>query len=841
MTQLEERLDEIARSPVLLVASDYDGTIAPIVSDPSAAEADREALVALRVLTEMPQTHVAIISGRALQDLAQRTKEAENVHLVGSHGSEFEAGFPAPLPEESQALLLRLKTALSSVASATPGLLLEEKPASFALHYRNAGEAAGAAAVDAVLRGPAAWPGVQLRPGKMVIELGVVHTNKGLALEKLRQRLGATAVIYLGDDLTDEDAFATLKGPDVGIKVGPGETRARDRAGDRVIVARMLARLAERRAEWLAGSEATPIQEHALLSDQRTVALVDPCGRVVWMCLPRIDSAAVFAELLGGPRAGYFEIRPPEEVRPVEQAYVGDTFLLRTRWRSLTVTDYLDCSGARAFQRAGRTDFIRVIEGRGRVRIAFAPRLDFGRMETRLRVSDLGVEVEGSIDPLVLRAPSLKWEIVSDGQNQTAVCEVEVGDQPIVLEMRFGTASLSPEGLPEPERRRRVEHFWSAWSATLSIPKVASGLVRRSALVLKALCYGPTGAFAAAATSSLPEHAGGVRNWDYRFCWPRDAALSAAALLRLGASGPAIRFLDWVLGILDQSPPASLLAPVYTMTGGHLGAEAEIAELCGYRGSRPVRIGNAAAQQVQLDVFGPIADLVALLASHGAALSSEHWRLVASMVNAVEKRWEEPDHGIWEVRRPRQHHVHSKIMCWQTVDRALAVAAYMGRSRPDWVELRNRIAENIFTHAWQAQYGSLCATYDACEADAAALTAGLSGLLAAGDPRLASTVEFVERQLRVGPTVYRYRYDDGLPGIEGGFHLCTCWLIEAYAMVGRRDAAAELFERFVSLAGPTGLFSEQFDPEAGQALGNFPQAFSHLGLVNAALRLSDGG
>ncbi|MFH0980720.1 MAG: trehalose-phosphatase, partial [Planctomycetota bacterium] len=239
MSELPSRLDELARSPVLLVASDYDGTIAPLVSHPAAAEADRETIVALKALARMPQTHVALISGRALSDLASRTREVDEVHLVGSHGSEFEAGFATPLSAEARSLLERLRNELASGAASSPGFLVEEKPASLALHYRNADERIARAAVDAILRGPATWPGVHVRHGKKVIELSVVETNKGTALRRIRRRLGATAVLFLGDDVTDEDAFDTLLGPDVGVKVGPGESRARFRAANTIEVARI--------------------------------------------------------------------------------------------------------------------------------------------------------------------------------------------------------------------------------------------------------------------------------------------------------------------------------------------------------------------------------------------------------------------------------------------------------------------------------------------------------------------------------------------------------------------------------------------------------------------------
>lgn len=835
---LAARIAELARTPVLLVASDFDGTIAPIVPDPAAAEADRESLVALKALAAMPHTHVAVISGRSLSDLARRTREVDEAHRVGSHGSEFEAGFITPLSPDALALRQRLIEELRALTALDPGLSLEEKPASVAFHYRNASDAAARHAVDAVVRGPAAWPGVHVRQGKCVVELSVVPTDKGAALRRVRQRVGATAVLFLGDDTTDEDAFATIGGPDVSVKVGPGDSRARHRVADTVDVARVLALLAERRAEWLAGADATPIENHSLLSDQRTVALVDPRGRIVWMCVPRLDSSAVFSELLGGPTAGRFEITPLSDEGTPRQRYLGDTFLLETAWPSMRVVDYLDCGGGRAFQRAGRSDLVRAVDGSGAARVVFAPRVDFGRIDTRLAVSDAGIVVEGSVDSLVLRAPGLPWRIVEEGRHQSAVAEWDLSRGPIVFELRYGTASLDPGPLAEPQRREQSARFWTGWASSLQLPAVARPHVLRSALVLKALTYGPTGAIVAAGTTSLPEHVGGVRNWDYRYCWPRDAAMAAASLLRLGASGPGIKLLDWVLAILDDCEPGALLCPLYTVTGGHIGSEGEVGELSGYRGSRPVRVGNAAAHQVQLDVFGPIAELLAMLADRGAALSAEHWRLVETMVSTVERRWREPDHGIWEVRRPRQHHVHSRVMCWQTIDRAIKVARYLGRNRADWALLREQIADEVLVHGWNERAGAFGATYENADPDASALCVGLSGMLAADDPRFLATVEYVEKHLRSGDTVYRYRYDDGLPGEEGGFTLCTSWLIEAYALVGRRHEAEELFASYLAQVGPTGLMAEEFDPVERRALGNVPQAYSHVGLINAAVRLA---
>ncbi len=836
---LEARMAHLARAPQLLVACDYDGTVAPLVDDPMAAHPYRETVVAMRALALLPQTHVAVISGRSLRDLATLSRMPAEIHLVGSHGTEFDIGFGAGLSPETTAVRARVETALRAIALRTEGAVVEPKPAAVAFHYRTVAPAAADAALAEIEAGPGALDGVHVRHLNHVVELALIPTDKGKALEAIRHQVGASTVLYLGDDVTDEDAFATLTGPDVGVKVGDAPTMAEFRVGGTVAVGRLLAQLNEQRSSWLAGAGVTDIDEHSMLSDLRTAAIVTPDAGIVWWCVPRIDSAAVFAELVGGPGAGAFRVGPADGGAPSLQRYLGDTMVLETTWPRMTTTDYLDCSGGRPGRLAGRSDLIRVLEGDADAVVEFAPRLDFGRFPTRLGRRDDGIEVEGASDLMVLRAPGIDWEIVEDGPHQTARARVDLRDGPRVLELRCGTANLRAEAADEPARRQATDRFWTDWADRLRRPEVQGPIVRRSALVLKALCHAPTGAILAAPTTSLPEHLGGVRNWDYRYCWLRDAALSAAALVRLGSDEEAMAYLDWVLRILEQRDDPERLHPLYLVTGRHLPPEAEIAELAGYAGSRPVRVGNAAERQVQLDVFGPIVDLVRLLVDAGAPLSSQHWRLVEAMVRAVERRWHEPDNGIWEIRKAPRHHVHSKVMCWVTVDRAIAVAEHFtDPDQHEWRALRERIAADVLEHGWKHDVGAFTAAYDGTDLDASVLAVGLSGLVEADDPRFVATVEAVERDLRVGPTVYRYHHDDGLPGTEGGFHLMTSWLIDALHLVGRTADAHELFERLVELAGPTGLLPEEYDPEHGRSLGNHPQAYSHLGVINNALTLS---
>jgi trehalose 6-phosphate phosphatase len=836
----------LARTPVLLVACDFDGTLAHLAPRPDEARIEQAALDALRALIALPHTHVAIVSGRGLEQLRTMVAGVTGARLVGSHGAEFDGDRAAPLTDDETTLRGRLLSSIRRHTAPHPGLFAEEKPLGAALHFRLADDATAATALDAIRCDLAGDPeagrlGMIERNGHRLVEWSVRAATKADAVANLTRRLGITATAFIGDDITDEDAFRALGADDLGLRVGDGATAARHRVADPAAVSNWLVRLCEARASFLREGHAVAIERHTLLSDQRTVALLTPDARVTWMCLPRIDSPALFAELLGGPMAGRFAIAPLGEAASSapEQRWLGASFACETRWSTLRITDFLDASSGRAFMRAGRTDLVRIIEGTGDIEIDFAPRIDFGRQPTRLRVVPDGLAIDGTLDPITLRAPGVTWTIVAEGLHERARAVVSLGPDPLVLELRYGLQSTREIAATPASRLTQTRRFWELWAESLRLPSLHRDLVLRSALVLKALCHGPTGSVAAAATTSLPEWIGGVRNWDYRFCWLRDGAMSAIAVARLGSKGMGARFLDWMLGILDTEGTPERFRPVYSVTGGQLGAEAELSDLVGYRGSRPVRVGNAAAQQLQLDVYGPILELLATLAADGFALSAEHWRLTEAIVRAVGLRWTEPDHGIWEVRGPLRHHVHSKVMCWLAVDRGIAIAdAFASAPPPDWLRLRDTIAAEIHARGWNESAGSYTAAYDESTVDAASLSVGLAGLLPGDHPRVRSTIEAVERSLRSGSTVYRYRFDDGLPGDEGGFQLCTAWLIESLANAGEVERAGELLEQYVASFGPTGLAAEEVDPATGESLGNFPQAYTHIGLIHAVLAYS---
>jgi trehalose-phosphatase len=824
----------VARVPNLLVACDYDGTLAPIVADPAKATPSPESVAAIRALSSLPQTTVGVISGRALRDLAALSRLPAEVRLVGSHGSEFDVGFIDELPPERQRRRAELHAAIAAIVRDQPGVRLEAKPASIAVHTRAAPRDVAKMVFDAVRSGAALWPDIEVTTGKEVIELSVVPTDKGLAVDALRIQVSASAVVYLGDDFTDEKAFAHLHGPDLGIKLGAGDTQARYRVDGAEQATGVLELLLHTRRRWLFGEQAVPIERHSMLSNTHTVALVTPTARVTWLCTPKPDSGAVFADLLGDTAAGHFTVSSARGGLPLGQRYRSGTMTVETRWSGLTVTDWLD------HHRTGNS-LIRVLSGTSKAVVDFAPRPEFGQVHIRLQpIADAGLLVLGPAEPIVLYSPGVEWDISSDGHSDSARAVVDLGacGGSATLELRLGTNNMEPPRVEIGERQIAAETAWRDWSDALKLPSVARDHVKRSALTLRGLWHKPTGAFLAAGTSSLPEELGGARNWDYRYCWLRDASMTAKALVDLGSTEEAESLVRWTLRISDATDGhPERLRPLYTIDGTELGPEAVIDSLPGYAGSRPVRVGNAANGQVQLDVFGPVADLIATLADHRPPDEAD-FALMYAMVAAVQRRWHEPDHGIWEARRRPRHYVYSKVMCWMTVDRAIRLFERQRRAVPKtWRVLRDTIADNVLTRGWNEEIGAYTVAYGYEELDAAALWIGLAGLLSDDNPRFLATVLAVEAELREGPTVYRYRWDDGMPGVEGGFHLCTAWLIEAYLRTGRRADAEELFGQMLECAGPTGLLPEEYEPLTERGLGNHPQAYSHLGLIRCALEL----
>lgn len=591
----------------------------------------------------------------------------------------------------------------------------------------------------------------------------------------------------------------------------------------------LLEQLAESCHHWLQQSSEVPIDNHLFLSDLRTVALVDTTGSVSWMCTPRIDGVPLFGALVGGPAAGHFRI---SSAGTGEQSYVGNSLIGNTTFGSISIVDFLDCSSGRAYQRAGRSDLIRQISGTGTVKCEFAPKFDFGRIPTRISGVPGGLRVDCGQQLFILHGPELPWNIRREGIHDIAECELTLQDETVSLALLMGTASpIEPQFL---ELQKATASFWEKWHATLRLPTTATALVSRSALTLRGLCYGPTGAIAAAATTSLPETIGGIRNWDYRFAWPRDACLAARSLLRLGAVEPAMRLLDWHLSLVMDSDTGGFISPLYTVTGREVLGEAEVAAALGYRGSRPVRIGNLASGQLQLDTLGPIAELMLALAQRRANLTGEHVQLCEKLVELVATRWNDPDSGIWEIRDAQRHYLHSKLMCWYAVHCCTEVSRYLGIERPDWNQLAAVIRRQIELEGYDENLGSYIAAYDLAHPDAALLWIVLSGFHPPEHPRSIGTVRYILESLVSDGCVYRYHFNDALQGQEGEFIICRSWLIEALSMMGRASEARLLFDEMVSRIGPLGLLSEQWGGPQRCALGNYPQAYSHLALINAA-------
>lgn len=855
---LDEALRMLAATPVLLVALDFDGTLAPIVPRPEDATPTPRARRALNALARQPHTRVAIVSGRALADLEARLGAVEpEVLLVGGHGSEFEPERAGRLSPPLQALRARVRAVVDAAADGLEGVEAEHKDASSALHYRRAARADAAEALARLgrARGELAIPledglGLldpedeafverradgallpHLRRGKRVVELSVLRTHKGHALDRLRRELGATRVLFLGDDRTDEDAFRSLGAADLGVKVGPGATRATQRVADPAEAAELLVRLVSARRAALAASVTAPIDRLSFLSDGKTGALVAPSGEIPWLCPGRFDHPAVFASLLGGPTAGRFVLRPAEDASEGFPRYLDGGLVLETRWPGLRLRDWLDPHAR------GCTVLVRelVPEGPGPVRVALelAPRPDFARMDARIEREGDVLRVRAGATPFELVCPDAAGlEIRREGASDTARGLLEIRE-PTRLVLRCGFCEDRAVSGPE-----ETLAFWAEAAELPHLPRAYRDEVRLAARVLRGLVHRPSGALAAAATTSLPEVLGGERNWDYRYCWPRDAAYACDALVRLGSLGEAAAFLDWTRRVIEAGSALDL-HPVYGVGGELLHVEGELGHLMGYAASQPVRIGNAASEQLQVDVYGAILDLAWTFARHGGEIDEPLWTALRRLVRGVEVRWREPDAGIWEHRHRIRHHVHSKVMAWASVDRALRLARLLDRAPgPGWADLRDAIAAEVLERGWSEEAGAFSVAYGSPDLDAASLSVLLSGLLSPDDPRAVATVDAIQAGLRAGPTVYRYRFDDGLAGDEGGFHICTAWLVDALHRTGRPDEARALFEAMLGCAGPTGLLSEMVDPATGTALGNTPQAYSHTGVIWCALTLS---
>jgi GH15 family glucan-1,4-alpha-glucosidase len=580
---------------------------------------------------------------------------------------------------------------------------------------------------------------------------------------------------------------------------------------------------------------ALPIEDYALLSDTQTAALVGRDGSIDWLCLPRFDSAAVFAALLGDRWNGRWKLAPAGGVRRVERRYREDTLVLETDFHTedgaVRLIDSMPPRGE-------APDVVRIVkglEGRVEVHMELILRFDYGHIVPWVRrTGECLLAVAG---PDAVR---LDCGVPTEGRDLTTRASFAVGpgdEVPFVL-----TWYPSHHREPAPVHAgTAVEDTCRWWRDWMSGCELDDPLVRRSLLTLKGLTYAPTGGMVAAATTSLPEKLGGVRNWDYRFCWLRDATLTLGALLGGGFVEEAHAWRDWLLRAVAGDPQDTQI--MYGCAGERRLTEFEVDWLKGYEGSAPVRIGNAASAQFQLDVYGEVMDAMFQAREEGLEPEEHAWQLQRYLVGFLEDAWQRPDEGIWEVRGGRRQFVHSKVMAWVAFDRAVrTVESYGMRGDADrWRRVRDEIHREVCEKGWDAERNTFTQSYGSQALDAALLMIPRVGFLPPDDPRTLGTIEAVRRELVQDGFVLRYPTEgggDGLPPGEGAFLPCSFWLVDALAMTGRRDEARELYERLAGLANDIGLFSEEYDADTGRLIGNFPQAFTHIALVNTATTLS---
>ena len=583
------------------------------------------------------------------------------------------------------------------------------------------------------------------------------------------------------------------------------------------------------------------IEDYGLIGDLQTAALVSRHGCIDWLCVPRFDSGAIFAGLLGDAENGHWTIQPEGEFHSPGRQYRGDTLVLETALETadgaVRLIDFMP-------PRDADPAVVRIVEGvRGsvRMRMELALRFDYGAIVPWVR------NVEGTLvgiagpDAVTLRAPV---ELEGRDLRTYASFQVSEGDRiPFVLTW-FPSHKAVPEPVDAEDALSEAVAYWEEWAKRCTLAGKWRPGVIRSLLTLKALSFAPTGGIVAAPTTSLPEALGGVRNWDYRYCWLRDATLTLLAFLRAGYVDEAGAWRDWLLRAIAGDPDD--LQIMYGVAGERRLTELELPWLAGYEGSRPVRIGNGAGDQRQLDVYGEVVDALYQGRRRGLDPSYDSWALTRKLLEWLESGWREPDEGIWEVRGPRRHFTHSKVMAWVAFDRAVKTIQKFGREGPldRWRAARKEIRAEVLREGFTTERGSFVQFYGSDRLDASLLLIPLVGFLPADDPRVVGTVDAIQRELMREGFVERYHADeenvdvDGLPPGEGVFLPCSFWLAAVLAQQGRHDEAVELYERLLSLRNDLGLISEEYDPERKRLVGNFPQAFTHLALVETAFTLS---
>ncbi|WNO75359.1 glycoside hydrolase family 15 protein [Streptomyces sp. AM8-1-1] len=585
------------------------------------------------------------------------------------------------------------------------------------------------------------------------------------------------------------------------------------------------------------------IEDYALIGDLQTAALVGTDGSIDWLCLPRFDSAACFAAILGDKDNGHWRIAPEGAGTCTRRGYVGDSLVLETLWETRTgtvkVIDFMP-------QRDATPDVMRIVEcvsGRVEVTSTLRLRFDYGSIVPWMRREDGHRVAVAGPDSVWLRSEP---EVKTWGQQYSTVSSFTVREGEKVAFVLTWHPSHEPRpDLVDPyEALESCVSDWEEWAHRCDMKGPYREAVIRSIITLKGLTYAPTGGIAAAPTTSLPEELGGVRNWDYRFCWLRDSTLTLGAMIAAGYQDEAEAWRDWLLRAVAGDPAD--LQIMYGLSGERRLPETELPWLAGYAGSRPVRIGNAAVDQLQLDVYGEVIDSLYLAREAGLAPEKHAWYLQLSLLGFLESKWREPDEGLWEVRGPRRHFVHSKVMAWVAADRAVRTLEQDPALRGDvsrWRAMRDEVHREVCEKGYDPKRNTFTQYYGSKELDAATLLIPQVGFLPPEDPRVIGTVDAVRAELGTqGGLVRRYstegRTVDGLPGDEGAFLACSFWLANALRMTGRGKEARELFERLLSLRNDVGLLAEEYDPVSERQLGNFPQAFSHIALVHTALALS---
>ncbi len=592
-------------------------------------------------------------------------------------------------------------------------------------------------------------------------------------------------------------------------------------------------------------SAADPIGAHGLIGDGYTAALVRVDGAIDWLCLPRFDSPSVFGALLDRERGGLTAIRPV--ARPFEslQRYDPDTNVLETLFRVpdhglLRLTDYMPWSNdpRAAIHEVHRR--LQCVEGSVEVEFLFDPRFDYGRSVPRVDLGEHGVIASGDGGErlaAVIGSGHL-WSRRPSGGVEARL-RLQAGEQRWMV-LSWDAPQPEPLAAYRPiDHLRGVRTRWREWSSKLDYDGPWRHHVTRSALSLKLLIYAPTGAMVAAPTTSLPESLGGERNWDYRYAWARDAAMAIRAANLIGFTEEAGEFFHFVRDAVDVQDG---LGVMYSVDGQPVPEEVELPHLAGFAGSRPVRIGNGARHQIQLDSAGAVVDAAHLFEHFGGTLTLRAWRKMVNVVERVREGWRRPDHGIWEPRTGKRHHVHSKLMSWLALDRGASLAAAFGEPALHelWRAGAAEVHADVCEHGLAPGGGHFGGAYGDPYPDAALFLMAVHGFMDDADPRMVRTVEWTRRELADGPYIRRYRTDDGVAGTEGAFVLCGFWLAEALALQGRLDDAIEVFGAHTGATNHVGLLAEEIDPTGGALLGNFPQAFSHLGLINAATRLDLG-